>query len=94
MELGGRSVEKHSAGSELWVAGPGLLALYQGTTLVVPPRAKMTRGFRVCVRTLHLVPKGRLNTAAEFSAVPAGLPDDTFLTQDCVLGYFQTSLRD
>jgi hypothetical protein len=32
----GRSVEKHSADSELWVAGPGLLALYQGTTLVVP----------------------------------------------------------
>jgi hypothetical protein len=68
----------------------------------------MTRGFRVCVTTLHLVPKGRLklaqdavlgndkqagqsrkgrlNIAAEFSAVPAGLPDDTFLTQDCVLG--------
>jgi hypothetical protein len=38
--------------------------------------------------------EGRLNTGAEFSAVPSGLPDDAFPTQDYVLGYFQTSLRD
>jgi hypothetical protein len=37
---------------------------------------------------------GRLNTGSEFSAVPSGLPDGAFRTQDCVLGYFQTSLRD
>jgi hypothetical protein len=39
-EIRVRSVERHSADGELWVAGPGLLALYQGTTLVVLPRAK------------------------------------------------------
>jgi hypothetical protein len=38
--------------------------------------------------------EGRLDTGSEFSAVPSGLPDGAFLTQDCVLGYFQTSLRD
>jgi hypothetical protein len=38
--------------------------------------------------------EGRLNTTAESSAVPSGLLDDAFLTQDYVLGYFQTSLRD
>jgi hypothetical protein len=38
--------------------------------------------------------EGRLNTGTEFSAVPSGLLDDAFLTQDYVLGYFQTSLRD
>jgi len=38
--------------------------------------------------------EGRLNTGAEFSAVPSGLLDGAFLTQDYVLGYFQTSLRD
>jgi hypothetical protein len=35
-----RFVEKHPAGSELRVADPRHLALYQGTTLVVPPQAK------------------------------------------------------
>jgi hypothetical protein len=38
--------------------------------------------------------EGRLNTGAEFSAVPSGLLDGAFLTQDCVLGYFQPSIRD
>ena len=38
--------------------------------------------------------EGRLNSGAEVSAVPSGLIDDAFLTQDYVLGYFQTSLRD
>jgi hypothetical protein len=38
--------------------------------------------------------EGRLNKASEFSAVPSEFPDGTFLTQDCLLGYFQTSLRD
>jgi hypothetical protein len=38
--------------------------------------------------------EGRLNNGAKFSAVPSGLPGGAFLTQDCVLGYFQTSLRD
>jgi hypothetical protein len=37
---------------------------------------------------------GRLNAEGEFSAVPTGLLDGAFLTQDYVLGYFQTSLRD
>jgi hypothetical protein len=38
--------------------------------------------------------EGLLNTGSGFSAVPSGLRDGAFLTQDCVLGYFQTSLRD
>jgi hypothetical protein len=38
--------------------------------------------------------EGRLNTGTEFSAVPSGLLDDAFLTQDYGLGYFQTPLRD
>jgi hypothetical protein len=38
--------------------------------------------------------EGRLSTGCEFSAVPSGLLDGKFLTQDCVLGYFQPSLRD
>jgi hypothetical protein len=40
------------------------------------------------------VPQGRLKTAHEISAVPAGLFNLTRSTQDCVLGYFQSSLRD
>jgi hypothetical protein len=38
--------------------------------------------------------EGRLNTGTEFSAVPSGLLDDAFLTQDYVLGYFQKSPFD
>jgi hypothetical protein len=38
--------------------------------------------------------EGRLNTGTEFSAVPSGLLDDAFPTQDHVLGYFQTSPFD
>jgi hypothetical protein len=34
------------------------------------------------------------NIGGEFSVVPTGLLDGAFLTQDYVLGYFQTSLRD
>jgi hypothetical protein len=36
----------------------------------------------------------RVQIGAEFSAVPSGLPGGAFQTQDYVLGYFQSSLRD
>ena len=38
--------------------------------------------------------KERVLKPCEFSAVPSGLLDGAFQTQDYVLGYFQPSLRD
>jgi hypothetical protein len=38
--------------------------------------------------------KERVLKPCEFSAVPSGLLNGAFQTQDYVLGYFQTSLRD
>jgi hypothetical protein len=39
-------------------------------------------------------PEGTAEQRGPIFAVPSGLLDDAFLTQDYVLGYFQTSLRD
>jgi hypothetical protein len=46
------------------------------------------------VRTLHLVPKGRLKFGPGVQPFLAGLSSLLIITQDDVLGYFQTSLRD
>jgi hypothetical protein len=65
-----------------------------GAPTTNPVSLQSQQGLKSLRENYALSPEGTAEHRSRVSVVPTGLLDGAFLTQDYVLGYFQTSLRD